>query len=559
MKLNKLVLGLLLCGSSIYGQQASQSWYHDDAASGTNGTSARKAFKELIKDKKGQTVIVAVIDSGIDVDHEDLKQNIWVNAGEIPNNGIDDDKNGFVDDIHGWNFIGGKDGKNVGSETLEATRLYAAKRYKFENADPKKLSKNDLKEYELFLKLKDEVEKGKANAQAQLDQINGFETIALKGLNKIETALVAKNEGILLLSTAENPLKNLDLETDQEAQVAANVSKQLLKQMPEIKSIADLKKNLVEILIEERKDSKNKIEFTYNPDFDSRKTIVKDNDADPYEKNYGNNDVQGPDALHGTHVAGIIGSVNDNGMGNDGIAKNVLLMSVRAVPDGDERDKDVANAIRYAVDNGASIINMSFGKGYSWNKKLVDEAVEYAAKKDVLLVHAAGNSGQDNDVTDNFPNDFLGKKGFIFKKNKYAENWLEIGALSPEGGEEMVANFSNYGKKNVDLFSPGVEIYSTTPDNKYQYLQGTSMASPVAAGVAAVIRSNFPTLTAVQVKEVLMKSVKPITDKVKKPGEGENKVPFTDLSVTGGTVNLFNAYKIAGTMKGKKKIKEQRA
>ena len=164
-------------------------------------------------------------------------------------------------------------------------------------------------------------------------------------------------------------------------------------------------------------DSQNKLDYAYNPDYDSRKLIVKDNYADSNERFYGNNDVEGPDALHGTHVAGIVGAVVGNEIGSDGIARNVKLMSVRAVPDGDERDKDVANAIRYAVDNGATIINMSFGKGYSWDKKAVDEAVKYAAKHDVLLVHAAGNSGQNNDKTDNFPNDFIGKHGFIFKKN----------------------------------------------------------------------------------------------------------------------------------------------
>ena len=214
----------------------------------------------------------------------------------------------------------------------------------------------------------------------------------------------------------------------------------------------------------------------------------------------------------------------------------------------------MANAIRYAVDNGASVINMSFGKGYSWDKTLVDEAVKYAAEKDVLLVHAAGNSAANNDETDNFPNDYLGKKGFLFfKKPYYAKNWIEVGALNYKGGEDAVARFSNYGKAGVDVFAPGVQIFATVPNNQYMFLQGTSMASPVVAGVAAVLRSQYPALTAEQVKEIIMTQVTPLTGSVKKPGSGE-LVPFSSLSISGGVVNLEKALEAAATVKGKKKV-----
>ncbi len=559
MKLKNTIF-LVLLTTGLYAQQGQptpKDWYHQDASNGYNGTSARKTFDELLKNKPGKTVIVAVIDSGIDVDHEDLKENIWTNPGEIPENGIDDDKNGYIDDIHGWNFIGGPDGKNVGVETLESTRVYAAKKYKFENADPKKLTKSQMEEYEIFLKAKEEVEKNRESAQGGVAQISAFEATALKGMSQLETAMGERQDGLAPL-LSEDPFKTLNLISNPELTMAINVGKQLMNQDPEIKSITQLKTSLIEVLNEEKKDAQNKLDYAYNTEYDSRKEIVKDNYADSYEKSYGNNDVMGPDALHGTHVAGIIGAVVGNNIGSEGIARNVKLMSVRAVPDGDERDKDVANAIRYAVDNGASIINMSFGKGYSWDKKAVDDAVKYAEKNDVLLVHAAGNSGQDNDNMKkypNFPNDDLGKKGFIFKKKYYASNWMEIGALSFKPAEDMVAGFSNYGQKNVDLFSPGVQIYATTPHNEYQYLQGTSMASPVVAGVAAVLRSQYPALTAVQVKEILMKSATPMNQTVKKPGtKGAEKVPFSTLSVTGGTVNLYNAVKMASSVKGKKKI-----
>ncbi|MGB3196357.1 MAG: S8 family serine peptidase, partial [Saprospiraceae bacterium] len=269
------------------------------------------------------------------------------------------------------------------------------------------------------------------------------------------------------------------------------------------------------------------------------------------EKNYGNNDVKGPDASHGTHVAGLVGAVRNNQIGMDGIATNVKIMSVRCVPDGDERDKDVANAIRYAVDNGATVINMSFGKGYSPEKDVVDAAVKYAASKDVLLVHAAGNSAQNNDKTNNFPNKVYQKKKFL-GKNK-AKNWLEVGAIAPKDGLGMVAGFSNYGKKNVDLFSPGVAIYSTTPENTYNSFQGTSMASPIAAGVVAMLRSHFPTLTAKQIIKIVKSSTETPVLKVIQPGTKE-EVNFSDLSSSGGIINLEKAVQLALKTKGKKKV-----
>ena len=301
----------------------------------------------------------------------------------------------------------------------------------------------------------------------------------------------------------------------------------------------------------------SKVKYQYNTDLDTRADIVKDDPNNSYERNYGNNDVKGPDAMHGTHVAGIIAAVRNNNLGMKGVADNVRIMAVRCVPDGDERDKDVANSIIYAVDNGAQVINMSFGKGYSWDKEAVDKAVKYAMKHDVLLVHAAGNDGKDNDgAHDNFPTAKFAKAGCF--QPKKAKNWIEVGALSWKKGEDAVASFSNYGQKNVDLFAPGVDIYSTTPDGKYKNLSGTSMASPVTAGVAAVIRSYFPELTAEQVKECLEKSAVKQDYKVKKPGS-EEKVAFSTLSRTGGVVNVYEAVKLAGQMKGKKKISAPKA
>lgn len=550
--MKRLLLILLTAASFInINAQGTQgnitNWFHLSSEDGYNGIGSDKAYKELIK-SEGQTVVVAIIDSGVDIDHQDLKDNIWTNPGEIPDNGIDDDKNGYIDDVHGWNFIGGPDGKNVDADSYEGTRVYNKLKYKYANADPAKINKTQKEEYELFKKVEKEVLDKKTQAESELAQIDEAEGRIIDALNNVEKGLKAQN-----LNLSE--IKNLDVSEDTGLAFGKRVVQKIMEDSPGRGSIEEIKEFILFELLNDKREIQKQLEFAYNTEFDPRAEIVKDNYADSYEKYYGNNDVEGPDPLHGTHVAGIVGAVRNNNIGMNGIAANVKLMSVRTVPDGDERDKDVANAIRYAVDNGASIINMSFGKAYSWDKKVVNEAVKYAASKDVLLVHAAGNSGENTDIEDNFPNDHLGKSGFLFfKKEKYAKNWIEVGALSHKKGEDAVAGFSNYGTKEVDIFSPGVQIYATVPNNQYRFLQGTSMASPVVAGLAAVLRSQYPALTAEQVKTIIMTTGTPITDKVKQPGTQE-LVPFNTLSVSGKIVNLEKALQMAATIKGKKKTK----
>ena len=284
----------------------------------------------------------------------------------------------------------------------------------------------------------------------------------------------------------------------------------------------------------------SQVKYGFNLEYDTRE-IVGDNNANLAEIGYGNTDVsgQGTDNFHGTHVAGIIAAKRGNDLGIDGIADNVKIMAVRTVPDGDERDKDVANAIRYAVDNGAKIINMSFGKAYSPNKAYVDEAVQYAASKGVLLVHAAGNSGQNTDEENNFPTRKL-------ENDVEAGNWIEVGASAWGNDDQLAASFSNYGKGSVDVFAPGVQIYSTAPNNEYKNAQGTSMASPVTTGVAALLMSYYPHLTIIDVKEIIMASSRKFDGlMVAKPGSKDEQVDFSELSVSGGIVNAYEAVKLA--------------
>ncbi len=540
MKMQLLIpICLIIVQGAVFGQlsvkEPPDDWFHlDKETDHLQGVSTHKMY-EFLQGKKSETVVVGVIDSGIDTKHEDLKDVIWVNADEVAGNHLDDDKNGYVDDVHGWNFIGGKDGKDVAFDQLEVTRLYVKYRKKYKAADFSKLSKKEKKEYQRYKELEKTIKEKKEEMGGNVALYGGI----LEAVENLAKAIGKED-------ISKEDLDNFQSDDPQMLRAAAVLSN-VLENGAELKEFKAQLKEAYDYYA-------NQLNYYYNPDYNAR-SIVGDNYADPYQKDYGNNDVQGPDAMHGTHVAGIIGAIRNNGLGVNGIADNVRIMSVRAVPDGDERDKDVANAIFYAVNNGASVINMSFGKGYAWDKVAVDKAVKYARKHDVLLVHAAGNSSQNNDETDNFPNDHYRKAGWF--KPKIADNWLEVGAISWQKGEEIPASFTNYGKQNVDVFSPGVAIYSTVPDNQYKHLDGTSMAAPVVAGLAAVLRSYYPLLTAAQVKEVIMQSVEKQHIKVKKPGTDE-LVPFSELSQTGGVVNGYNAVRLADKTVGKKKQKKGR-
>ena len=542
----KLFAALIAVSSTVLAQtKAPNNWFNLDAQSdGTNGVSTEKVYKEILKGKKGRTVVVAVIDGGVDAEHEDLKDIMWVNQREIPNNGKDDDNNGYIDDINGWNFLGGKDGRSVNHESLEITRVYGKLKAKYDNTDPAKLSKKDKAEYERYLAIKKEVESNLQEANESLKEYMDTKNMIVSALAAFEKVFGNKP------FTKEN-IEAVNGGTNRDIMVAKNILLRLIS--TGITSLKGANEYLMDDIEEGINHYSAKVKYQYNPDFNPRADIVKDDYNNSYDRNYGNNDVKGPDAFHGTHVAGIIGAIRNNGKGIDGVADNVRIMGVRCVPDGDERDKDVANAIIYAVDNGAQVINMSFGKSYSWDKEAVDRAVKYAMSKDVLLVHAAGNDGKNNDTGhNNFPTARFDKAGWFSPKK--AKNWIEVGALSWKKGEDAAATFSNYGAQNVDVFAPGVDIYSTTPDGKYKNASGTSMASPVTAGVAAMIRSYFPELTAEQVKECIEKSVVPQDTKVNKPGSENEKVSFNQLCRTGGTVNAFKAIQLASTMKGKKKV-----
>ena len=487
---------------------------------GYPGIGVAEAYETVLKDRQpAQTVVVAVIDSGVDIAHEDLQGKVWVNEDEIPGNGKDDDGNGYVDDVHGWNFIGGPDGRHVRYDTYELTREYVRLKPRFEGKTVSDVSETELDDYRYFLDLKAEYDEKLETTKQQLTNVGGFLPAAERAAEMLQEHF-GKEE-----ITAE------DLATIESGQTPLGGAKQvfqfLLANEITLKDLRDYVEHL-----------ETDLEYRLNPDFDPR-PIVGDDYANVNERVYGNADVVGPDPEHGTHVAGIIGAVRDNGLGAKGVAEPVRIMVLRTIPDGDERDKDVANAIRYAVDNGAEVINMSFGKSYSPQKPAVDAAVRYAEAHDVLLVHAAGNDAKNVDKADNFPSR-------AFADGARAASWVEVGATSWKTGRDLVAEFSNYGASTVDLFAPGVAIFSTLPGNEYGERQGTSMAAPVVSGVAALVRAYYPDLSAPQVAELLMRTVTSHAgQEVVVPGTDGVVADFATLSVTGGIVNARTALEAA--------------
>ncbi len=509
------------------------------------GMSVKKAYQDIIKDNKGQTVVVAVLDAGVDIDHEDLKDIIWTNKDEIPNNGIDDDKNGYVDDIHGWNFLG-----DQVHARLNFTRIISKLQAKYEGKTANQVSDADQAEFKLYQRAKKQYDKEVADAKKSQKRFASYEKQFKKTKERIENAI-----NVLKSTSGSNNLTTTDVSNISSDKEEVTEAKKLLSAIFRRSGaknsdaiLADLEKAEKQLQSGEKYFS-SKLEYHLNINYDGRK-LVGDNPDDITDTGYGNGDVDGPtkdeeDVMHGTHVAGIIAAERNNGIGLNGVANNVKIMAIRAVPDGDEFDKDIALGIHYAVDNGAKIINMSFGKSFSSHSDWVYKALQYAAKHNVLIVHAAGNDGLnlDLDSSYNYPNDQ--KRG---ASSEFVNNVLTVGALNDIYGENLVASFSNYGKVNVDVFAPGVEIWSTTPLNHYKFLQGTSMASPEVAGVAAVVWSYFPNLTASQVKHVIMESGITTSINVALGGSASDEKPFNEVSKSGRMVNLYNALIMASKL-----------
>ncbi|MCB0661463.1 MAG: S8 family serine peptidase [Saprospiraceae bacterium] len=518
-----------------FAQQPAEDWAHKnpltDSIAGINLAGAY----DLLKGRDGKDVIVAVIDDGVDVDHEDLINVMWTNEDEIAGNGIDDDNNGYVDDIHGWNFMAAPDGKTYYFDQAEVTQIYQMWREKYDDADASTLNKDELREYEIYLEAKKGHEEGYAAAVERWELVKDTNALVqtMQNLNARVSSGIEWSQEALESMEPQNALE------ERVQTFMASLGAERFDSMEEM--ITYIRQRLGRIYT----GAFNNVEFAYNADYYPRK-MVGDNPAIANESNYGGPTIYNAQpeyasraiASHGSHVSGIIAAERNNGKGMNGVSDHAKIMMVGAVPSsGDERDKDVANAIRYAVDNGASIINMSFGKLMSPHKPAVDAAYKYAEDHDVLIVHLSHNFATDIDSTYYYP---------IRKAlNGYVpQNVIRVGNSTWNMDDHLPAASSNYGAELVDVFAPGTQIYSTVPDDKYAFFTGTSMATPCVAGLAALLRSYFPDLTAVETKQIIKDSVFKIDWEVIRPGV-RDKVPMTRLCNTGGVVNAYNAVKLA--------------
>lgn len=490
-------------------RMAPDRWWHlDEVEPGVPSAGLDRAHALLAGRTPARQIVVAVIDGGVDVQHEDLDDVLWVNPGEVDGNGVDDDGNGYVDDLHGWNFIGGPDGRNVGHDTYEMTRLHAAC---IGGAAGRGLAKPSPELCTEVAEAFDQEHEEMTAIQGQIAEIQQVYPIVI-GILKGAIGAEPTFQNVAALETSDPRVTQARAVYLQLA--AAGIDE--------------------ELLTDEAEDVEGRLKYGLDTEFDPR-TIVGDDYADPTERYYGNADVEGPDPSHGTGVASVIGAERDNGLGIDGAADGVRLMILRAVPDGDERDKDVANAIRYAVDNGADVINMSFGKGYSPWKSTVDDAVRYADEHGVLLVHASGNDGEDLAEAGNFPN-------ARYEDGGSPSLWIEVGASAWQAPDSLAANFSNYGASQVDVFAPGVAMRMAAPDNEYKAHDGTSFSAPLVSGVAALLLAYFPDLDATEVRRVILETATDESERtVARPGDKGGVVRFGDLSVSGGVVNAAAA------------------
>jgi len=494
----------------------SANWLHSDPETDSIlGVSTQRAYKYM-GSKETKTITVAIIDNGVELTHEDLQGVFWVNPNEIPNNGIDDDNNGYIDDINGWNFLGNSKGENLKNETTGLTRLYAFLKNKYEGASAQDLSPEDISEFNEYINVKKEYE---AVLNDKKNKIANYEKILEYFLASDATIQGKLKQPIY----TEKDVRGIKSKRDE-----INAAKEFMIKIYD----AGLNKEGIEKQINTLKSN---IETRLNPDLKNRELLVGDYPDDMMDSIYGNNMVNAKGPYHGTGVASIVGALN-NDFGIDGIGKNVKLMILRIVPNGDERDKDIALAYRYAIRNGADIITCSFAKKYSMHHDFVQDAIEEAEKAGVLIVNAAGNNGTCNDDISYYPTG-------IKKNGEMANNFITVGASRARDNENLAAIFSNYGERTVDVFAPGFNIETCALSNKYGVSSGTSISAPVVAGIAAVVKSYYPFLNAKQLKEIILaSSYKPKTKSVIKPGQsGEVIIAFEKLSISGGIANLYRA------------------
>ncbi len=510
-------------------EEQQKNWQYKDIIDDTiPGISLDKAYTEIIKDKKGAPIIIAVIDTKLDINHEDISKHIWINPKEIPDNNIDDDNNGYIDDMNGWNFLGNKKGEDVFYSNFESMRIIRKYDSVFSDKKPDQIPTELSEAYALYKKAQHlrekELKKGLQNQKYGDFLVNTYPE-SLATLQKI----YPKQDYTLNELDSLYTVYKKDTVVSKLIYYMVNYKKYNLTQ----KRIHNYKKSFDAVM------SKS-LRYEHN-----ERTLIGDDPENINDIKYGNPKVWNDDIpfQHAIGVAGAIAADRHNDKGINGILDHVKIMSLCvASSGGDEHDKDIALAIRYAADNGAKIINMSFGKPLSLNRSWVDDAIVYAESKDVLIVCSAGNDNIEINLENtHYPNDYS-KTG-----EEISNNLIKVGASTYSLDKTLKAYFSNYSKKHIDLFAPGYKVYSTSHGNIYRPINGTSLSAPIVSGVAALIRSYHPDLSAFEVKDILMKSgvSYDIDVEIIQEDGSEKLVPFSELSKSGKIVNAYNALLMA--------------
>lgn len=500
------VLSMGVLAANAQHSQLPYNWYKTvgNQMQGVNTEAALQFLKEHHKKPK-KTIIVGIIDSGVDTTSVDLRPAFWRNRKEKLN-GRDDDRNGYIDDLIGWNFLGTKDGKfNMETAGTEEFRQFKRLYPKYKDVDSSQVA--DKKEFAYYKLMR---RKAKIDNYIKFTQYSEAKYDACLYMDSLMASQHQFNKDTLTMgSLAKLPMEGDKWQKSCQMLMAdlwnTDASTRWTDFLKSHKENLDLMKKRLEGIEKE-------------PD---KRLLMGDDQTNAADRFYGNPTVQAGVYSHGTFVAGVVAGQGVKNPQIKGVYPQARLMIVRAVPDGDEYDKDIASAIRYAVDNGAKVINMSFGKTTSPQAEMVNQAIAYAAAKDVLLVQAAGNSSLNVDSVAVYPT------GTDASGHRFA-NYIRVGASDPSGAR---CHFSNYGAKNVDVFAPGEQITSVAPRNDHMESQGTSIASPVVTGVAALIRAYFPKLKAATVKRILMQSVRPMQEK--------------GLSASNGMVDALAAVKLA--------------
>lgn len=493
------------------------------------GVSLYRAYDSLLVGKKGKEVIVAILDTKLDIHHEDLKGQLWINKNEIPNNNIDDDDNGYIDDINGWNFLGNSNNEDLLYQKYSYLRVVEKYEAFFKGKKVEDLSVKDSLLYQEYMHANKVLEVKSKKKDSDL----AYAVLLLNILAE------SKKEMLKYFSNDKYTLKDLDSLSNLHSN-NKKLQNSILRRSNFMK-YGYTKEYLKEYELSVFVKYKKMLNKSYR-----EREIQGDDPEKIKDAFYGNNILFGVVPFkHAIGVSGLLGATRNNNIGLDGFSNYIKIMPVVMVASGDEHDKDVALAIRYAVDNGAQIINMSWGKYFSLHSDWVIDAMKYAENKGVLLVTGSGNDAINNDVEKIYPDDNINGKEFL-------TNFISVGATEYNVNAQLKSSFSNYGNENVDVFAPGNNLYTTATNSTYQTGGGTSYASPIIAGVAALIWSYYPSLTVSEVKKIILDSgVK--YDLIVNIGTEEKKelVPFSTLSKSGKIVNAYNALIMAEKISNK--------